>query len=385
MVKNAMQRVFGVVVLLGLLLALPLGASLAQSVVPPANAVGSIELVGLIEAMTVDSITVNQQVIDITSAELTTALELDAAVKVEGWVLTDGTIAAREVSAATPDGLLPGEVEITGVVEAVDATTLTVNGLVIDISTAEMTDVIAVGDMVKVHASFDDAGALVAREVALYTPDTPPATPGEDFELRGTLEEVGDGYIVVAGQSINMLQAEVKTQLQVGALVKVHVRIVNGELVASEVEGWLNHDDNANTNDNSNDNEDDDDNSNDNGAVVIPADCVPAMPSGWTTYTIQAGDTLSAIAAGSGSSISELAVTNCIRDPRFIVVGMTIFVPQTPDPAFFNNNDNHDDGEYNDDHSNDNGSDDDHNDDRRNDNHDDDHEDDNDNHNDNDD
>lgn len=384
MVKHTTQRAFGILVLLGLLLALPLGASLAQSVVPPANAIGSIELVGLIEAMTVDSITVNQQVIDITSAELNTALELDAAVKVEGWVLTDGTIAAREVSAATPDGLLPGEVEITGVVEALDATTLTVNGLVIDISTAEMTDAIAVGDMVKVHASFDAAGALVAREVSLYTPETPPTAPGEDFELRGTLEEVGDGYIIVAGQSINMLQAEIKTQLQVGALVKVHVRIVNGELVASEVEGWLNHEDNANTNDNSNDNdnEGDDDNSNDNGAVVIPADCVPAMPSGWTTYTIQAGDTLSAIAAGSGSSISELAVANCITDPRFIVVGMTIFVPQTPDPAFFNNNDNHDDDEYNDNHSDDNGSDD-RNDDHSNDNHDDDHDDDN--HNDNDD
>ncbi len=380
MVKNIKQRVFGILVLLGLLLALPLGASLAQSVVPPANAVGSIELVGLIEAMTVDSITVNQQFIDITSAEISTALELDAAVKVEGWVLTDGTIAAREVSAATPDGLLPGEVEITGVVEALDATTLTVNGLAIDISTAEMTDTIAVGDMVKVHASFDVAGALVTREVALYTPDTPPTTPGEDFELRGTLEEVGDGYIIVAGQSINTLQAEIKTQLQVGALVKVHVRIVNGELVASEVEGWLNHEDNANSNDNDdangNDNDDDDDNSNDNGAVVIPADCVPAMPSGWTTYTIQAGDTLSAIAAGSGSSISELAVANCITDPRFIVVGMTIFVPQTPDPAFFNDNDNHDDGDDNDDdHSNDND------DDHSNDNHDDDHDDD---HNDND-
>ncbi len=381
MVKNTTQRVFGILVLLGLLLALPLGAALAQTVVPPANAVGSIELVGLIEAMTVDSITVNQQVIDITSAELNTALELDAAVKVEGWVLTDGTIAAREVNAATPDGLLPGEVEITGVVEALDAASLTINGLVVDISTAEMTDVVAVGDMVKVHASFDDAGALVAREVALYTPDTPPTAPGEDFELRGTLEEIGDGYIIVAGQSINMLQAEVKTQLQVGALVKVHVRIVNGELVASEVEGWLNHEDNANSNDNNNDNEGDDDNSNDNGAVVIPADCVPAMPSGWTTYTIQAGDTLSAIAAGSGSSISELAVANCITDPRFIVVGMTIFVPQTPDPAFFNNNDNHDDGEFNDNHSNDNGSND-NNDDHSNDNRDDDHEDDNNNSND---
>lgn len=373
--KQSYQRMFSIFVFVGLLLALPFGFSMAQAVVPPADAVGQIELVGLVEAMTVDSITVNQQTIDITTAQVNTVLELAAAVKVEGWLLADGTITAREVNALAPGDVLPGEIEVVGVLTAMDATTVTVSGLTIDISTAQM-GVVVVGDTVKVHASFDAAGLLVAREVALYTPDS--GTPGndnsadnsndngtddnsndnsgapvvtdEEFELRGTLEAVGDGFITVAGQTINTLQAEIKGQLQVGAIVKVHLSLVNGELVAKEVELASRE---QHGSDDSNDNSDD--NSNDN-AVVIPADCVPAMPAGWTTYVIQSGDTLSGIAAGSGSTVGELAVANCIQDPRFVVVGMEIFVPRTPDQSFMDNNSNSNDN-VGDDHGNDNGDD----------------------------
>ncbi|MBZ0275993.1 MAG: DUF5666 domain-containing protein [Anaerolineae bacterium] len=377
--KQSYRRMFSIFVFVGLLLALPFGFSMAQAVVPPADAVGQIELVGLVEAMTVDTITINQQTIDISTAQVNTVLELAAAVKVEGWLLADGTIAAREVNALAPGDVLPGEIEVVGVVTALDAASITVSGLTIDISTAQMAAVV-VGDTVKVHASFDAAGLLVAREVALYTPDS--GTPGndntadnsndngsddnsndnsgapvvtdEEFELRGTLEAVGDGFITVAGQTINTLQAEIKGQLQVGAMVKVHLTLVNGELVAKEVELASRE---QHTGDDSNDNSNDssDDNSNDNAAVVIPVDCVPAMPAGWTTYVIQSGDTLSGIAAGSGSTVGELAVANCIQDPRFVVVGMEIFVPTTPDRSFFNSNGNSNDNV--DDHSSDNGDD----------------------------
>ena len=60
-------------------------------------------------------------------------------------------------------------------------------------------------------------------------------------------------------------------------------------------------------------------------------DC--AMPSGWVSYTVQVGDTLSALAARSGGSTESIASANCLDDASRIVVGQTIFLPRTPVPA----------------------------------------------------
>lgn len=52
------------------------------------------------------------------------------------------------------------------------------------------------------------------------------------------------------------------------------------------------------------------------------------QPPGWTTYRIQSGDTLSAIALNVGIELAELAAVNCIENPRIVVVGALIFVPR---------------------------------------------------------
>jgi LysM repeat protein len=46
-----------------------------------------------------------------------------------------------------------------------------------------------------------------------------------------------------------------------------------------------------------------------------------------TTYTVQAGDTLSAIAAKSGVSVETIASTNGIANPNFIYVGQVLNLP----------------------------------------------------------
>jgi LysM repeat protein len=51
------------------------------------------------------------------------------------------------------------------------------------------------------------------------------------------------------------------------------------------------------------------------------------------TYTIQAGDTLSAIANNYGISIDDLAQANGIDDPSFIVEGETLVIPGAPPAA----------------------------------------------------
>jgi LysM repeat protein len=121
----------------------------------------------------------------------------------------------------------------------------------------------------------------------------------DEVELTGVLEQIGDGFIVVSGQTISIVGAEINDPLVVGGAVKVHFSTINGQAVAREVES----------------------------ADDVQPGCTPTRPEGWVTYVIQPGNTLSGIAARTGSSVQELARVNCIANPRRITPGMEIFVP----------------------------------------------------------
>ncbi len=59
-------------------------------------------------------------------------------------------------------------------------------------------------------------------------------------------------------------------------------------------------------------------------------DPAPAVADSGQTYTIQTGDTLSAIADNYGVSVSDLAQINGLDDPSFIVEGHTLIIPGPP-------------------------------------------------------
>lgn len=58
-----------------------------------------------------------------------------------------------------------------------------------------------------------------------------------------------------------------------------------------------------------------------------PDVCVPQRPDRWQTYRVQAGDTLSGLAASRGVLLSQVIAVNCLVDAGFIVVGQELFLP----------------------------------------------------------
>jgi LysM repeat protein len=390
----------------------------------------AIEFVGQLQAQTSTTITVNGVTIDISSAEIDGPLTVGGLVKVEA-VLINNQYVAREVDAGADDDLRPNEIELTGFVQAIDGTTLLIGGQTIDLTGAEIAASIDVGSIVRVHATVSETGALVARQVALFgaeglgnnedlgnnddlsgnnddfgNDDFGDDDDDEDFEIVGTLESVGDGTLTISGQQFDITQAQVDGLLALGSLVRIEFEQVNGQWVIVEVSGSRSRgtsssDDDGNDDLGNNDlgiignNDDDDD---------VTFVC-GQIPSGWTTYAIQQGDTLSGIASRSGSGLSAIVGVNCIANPNSVPVGTVLAVPRTPadrslfvgndddlfdnedddDGLFGNNDDDHDDDlfENDDDHGDDNSgpgsNDDDHDDDHggdRDDDHDDDHNDD---------
>lgn len=240
------------------------------------------------------------------------------------------------------------EVEIVGVVSAMTNASITVGTQVFDTSKAEIKSGVEIGATVKVHAVENATGEWVAREVELAIIQTPTAestsspesTPSPDvtatpmpvnaFEITGEITAMTATTIDVGGHTIDISNAEIKNSLAVGDRVKVHVIVLNGQWIAREVESAAVE-----------------------VTVTVPANCTPAQPAGWVTYTIQAGDTLSSIAFGSGSSVQDIATANCITNASSIQVGQTIFVPKQPILVPGNNGNGNDDGvnhDQNDDH-----------------------------------
>lgn len=53
------------------------------------------------------------------------------------------------------------------------------------------------------------------------------------------------------------------------------------------------------------------------------------VPEGWLLYTVQPGETLGVLAAGTDSSVAEIANANCLGDAP-LAAGMQILVPRQP-------------------------------------------------------
>lgn len=68
-------------------------------------------------------------------------------------------------------------------------------------------------------------------------------------------------------------------------------------------------------------------------ATVSATPCISEPPANWVAYSVQAGDTLSAIAARTGESTTYIAAVNCLPAPNEILAGASIYVPPAPQVA----------------------------------------------------
>jgi hypothetical protein len=224
----------------------------------------------------------------------------------------------------------PVELSVTGVVEAIAGTTLTVDGLDYDVAAAEITavGVLAVGDTVTV-VYFVEEEANIAISVIEDEAEDDGEEPVEELTVTGDVEAIVGSIITVGGVDYDASAAFITAVgvLAVGDTVTI-VYVVEAEVnvALSIIEDEVIVDDDD-------DEDDDDGNAPDHSRQYgVGSKCEAEAPEGWVEYTVGEDDTLWSLAVATGSSISQLKFPNCIQNPHDLSAGDVVFLPSTPDP-----------------------------------------------------
>lgn len=133
-----------------------------------------------------------------------------------------------------------GEVEFRGIVELMADDSWTISGQTVAIVPAtEIKGVIAVGDLVKVHAFTADDGTLTAREIEPVV---------NEVRFTGQVEEMDDEAWTISGQVVAIVpQTEIRDEITAGDIVKVRALLdEDGTLTAVRIEKEDDDDDSHN-------------------------------------------------------------------------------------------------------------------------------------------
>lgn len=134
-----------------------------------------------------------------------------------------------------PDDLAAGVIHISGSAELAAEGVWLLGGVEVRIDLRTRGDnELEPGQMVRVVAARGSDGRLLALEVTVVS-DGP---TDQQYIVSGTLEDVGDNEVVIAGQRIAITaRTLLKLRLQRGQRVEIRVDDIDGQAVASSVEG----------------------------------------------------------------------------------------------------------------------------------------------------
>jgi hypothetical protein len=178
-----------------------------------------IQFAGRVEAVDGTSLTVNQLLIDVSAAEVSTPLQADSQIVIRGILLDNGVIAAQVISIylpppttsmptepAQPPTLLPTEdftpqgtaapLVIEGPVQAIEGNRIQVNDMVFEFEPGDpMFDVLRVGDVLRIEGTVSQIGdqtALTITGLTIVSRASDDGSNGDDEE-EGTGMGMGMG------------------------------------------------------------------------------------------------------------------------------------------------------------------------------------------------
>lgn len=193
-----------------------------------------IEIIGTVMSISDTTLMVDETEIALTAETIfEDEVAVGDVVKVEAYYADGGILTAMKVELYEDDD--DEEVEIIGTVMSISDTTLVVDETEIALTADTVfEDEVAVGDMVKVEAYYDEDGILTAMKVELYEDDD----EDEYFKITGTVTSLTAEVLVVDETEIALTADTIfKDEIAVGDIVKVVVYYAeDGTLTAHKVE-----------------------------------------------------------------------------------------------------------------------------------------------------
>jgi hypothetical protein len=209
---------------------------------PPAN---TLEITGAIESVDGNIIALYGEAYDISEALIDDDVRLVVGEFVELYIQlgAEGMMTVFLVDDVDA-GDDRNEIEIKGIVEALETNSITIGGITLDTTNAVFEDRVAVGERAEVYVAIENGTWVATRVDDDMNDDSSDDSSSDDFmgdrdedyELRGTLEEIGEGFIVVNGRTIDTSRAGFDDDVAVGLPVEVEFYMIDGELVALYVD-----------------------------------------------------------------------------------------------------------------------------------------------------
>ena len=191
-----------------------------------------VQFEGTVETAEENSATIEGFAIDLTQMPFFVPLEVGMVVNVEGVLTSDNTVIATSITIVENSPGAANGFEYTGVVDNVNGTTITVNGLNIDVSQATDVPELNEGDIVRVSSQ-----DRIVQSVEVIEVDEENRDNDSEFKLTEVVTRVGENYLLVAGLPIVTVQAESPEKpIEVDAMVKIEGYIIEGILIASKIE-----------------------------------------------------------------------------------------------------------------------------------------------------
>ncbi len=241
--------------------------------VPSATSVSSSnamphEVEGVITAIDANSITIDGVVYDnIANLDaLRGMLQVGDVVKVEFVTNPDNTVSALVTIKSSGTESSSSNNELIGVVDAIDATTITVDGVVYNLTDAtKIESTIQVGDVVKLELITNPDGTVTVIEIKLVSQDSgsdsdDDSDDNSNNEIIGVVDAIDATTITVDGVVYNLTDAtKIEGTIQVGDVVKLEL-ITNpdGTVTVIEIKLASQDDSNDDSNDDSSDDSSDD-------------------------------------------------------------------------------------------------------------------------------
>ena len=139
------------------------------------------------------------------------------------------------VASADEEVVLSNVGTLVGIIDDVDGNFVIIEGVKIDISSADVKIEFKAGDVVSIDATLSDAGSWSGLVVTTAEEDL--VVVDDDLFLIGVMGDSADDVIVVADQKIKIKKNEIKLETWIdGARVKVKIKMKDGEWDAVKVD-----------------------------------------------------------------------------------------------------------------------------------------------------